>query len=154
MKPLFVLIFAFVVTILVVHFLKGGWDYVLSGNVAMASMLLFTAIGHFVYWKGMTMMVPAFIPAKKTLVYLTGIMEIALAAGLCISSTRRLSADLLILFFLLVLPANINAAQKTVDYQKATFEGRGVSYLWLRIPMQVFFIVWASYFGIILEQGL
>jgi len=73
------------------------------------------------------------------------------SVGLCIPDTRRLTADLLILFFLLLLPANINAAQKSVDYQKATYQGKGVSYLWLRIPMQVFFIVWVAYFGMILK---
>jgi uncharacterized membrane protein len=99
----------------------------------------------------MTMMIPGFVPAKKTMVYLSGILEIIFAIGLIVPSTRRLSADLLILFFLLVLPANINAAQKSVDYQAANYEGRGTSYLWLRIPMQIFFIFWAAYFGLILE---
>jgi len=152
MKPLIILLFASVITLLTGHFINGGWDYVQTGNIAMAVMLVFTAIGHFIYWQGMVLMVPGFIPAKKTIVYLTGVIEIAFAAGLCIPSTRRLSADLLVLFFLLVLPANINAAQKSVDYQKATFEGKGTSYLWLRIPMQLFFIFWAAYFGIIMDQ--
>lgn len=151
MKPLFVLILAFIVTLLCIHFISGGWNYILSGNIALAVMLVFTAIGHFVYSEGMALMMPNFIPAKKTMVYLTGVMEILFAAGLCITSARRLAADLLILFFLIVLPANINAAQKSVDYQKATFDGRGVGYLWLRIPMQVFFILWAAYFGMILQ---
>jgi uncharacterized membrane protein len=151
MKPLLVLLIVSAVTLLAAHFISGGWDYVLAGNIGMAVMLLFTALGHFVYWKGMTMMVPGFVPAKKALVYLTGAMEVIFAIGLFIPSTRRLSADLLILFFLLVLPANINAAQKSVDYQAATYEGRGASYLWLRIPMQLFFIAWAAYFGIIMD---
>lgn len=117
----------------------------------MAAMLLFTAMGHFVYREGMAMMVPEYVPAKKQLVYLTGVMEILFAVGLLIPDARRLAADLLILFFLLILPANINAAQKSVNYRKATYEGYGVSYLWLRIPMQVFFILWVAYFGMIVK---
>jgi uncharacterized membrane protein len=152
MKPLLVLLLAAVITLLTVHFIKGGWDYLLAGNVAMAAMLLFTALGHFIYREGMTLMVPGFIPAKKILVYFTGIIEVLFAIGLIIPSTRRLSADLLILFFLLVLPANIYAAQKGVNYQDATYEGNGTSYLWLRIPMQLFFIAWAAYFGIIMAE--
>ncbi len=152
MKPLLILLLAAVVTLLATHFIKGGWDYVLAGNIAMAAMLLFTALAHFVYREGMTLMVPGFIPAKKILMYLTGATEILFAIGLCIPSTRRLSADLLILFFLLVLPANIYAAQKGVDYQKANYEGRDVNYLWLRIPVQLFFIAWAAYFGIIMSE--
>jgi uncharacterized membrane protein len=152
MKPLIVLLIAAIVTLLTAHFINGGWDYVFAGNIAMAVMLLFTALGHFIYREGMTLMVPGFIPAKKLLIYLTGIMEVIFAIGMIIPSTRRLSADLLILFFLLVLPANIYAAQKGVDYQTATFEGRGADYLWLRIPMQLLFIAWAAYFGIIMDE--
>jgi uncharacterized membrane protein len=118
----------------------------------MAAMLFFTAVGHFIYSQGMMLMVPSFIPGKRTLIYTTGVMEVLFAIGLCIPSTRRLSADLLILFFLLILPANINAAQKSVDYETATYEGRGINYLWLRIPMQLFFIAWAAYFGLIVVE--
>jgi uncharacterized membrane protein len=151
MKPLAVLLFVFVITLLAAHLIQGGWNYIFAGNIAMAAMLLFTALGHFMYGEGLAMMVPEFIPAKKPLIFFTGIMEIIFSVGLCIPDTRRLSADLLILFFLLVLPANINAAQKSVDFQKATFDGKGVGYLWLRIPMQVFFIAWVAYFGMILK---
>lgn len=151
MKPLLVLLVTFLLVFFGGRFIQGEWNYIFAGNIAMAVMLLFTAMGHFKFSEGMSMMVPEFIPAKKQLVYLTGIIEVAFAIGLCIPNTRRLAADLLILFFLLVLPANINAAQKSVDYQNATYQGRGVGYLWLRIPMQVFFILWVAYFGMILK---
>jgi uncharacterized membrane protein len=58
---------------------------------------------------------------------------------------------LLILLFLIMLPANIEAARKRVDFQKATFDGKGPAYLWFRIPLQCFFIAWVAYFG--LAQG-
>jgi len=153
MKPLLVLVLAFLLVLFPLYWLQGNWNFMLAGNVAMASMLVFTALGHFVYWQGMVMMLPQMLPAKKTLVYFTGVMEIAFAIGLYIPATRRLSADLLVLFFLVVLPANINAAQKNVDFQKASYDGKGVGYLWLRIPLQVIFIFWAAYFGIILQAA-
>jgi len=153
MKPLIVLLIASVGVLLITHAISGGWDYVIAGNLGMAAMLVFTAVGHFIYSQGMMLMVPSFIPGKRTLIYTTGVMEALFAIGLCIPSTRRLSADLLILFFLLILPANINAAQKSVDYQTATYEGRGISYLWLRIPMQIFFIAWVAYFGLIMVEA-
>lgn len=153
MKPLIVLLIASVISLLSSRFITGELDYTLAGNVAMAVMLVFTAYGHFLYVDGLAMMVPEILPAKKLLVYTVGIMEVFFAAGLCLPSLRRLTADLLVLFFLLILPANIHASNKSIDYETATNQGRGPSYLWIRIPMQIFFIAWAAYFGIIMDQG-
>ncbi|MEN6455397.1 MAG: hypothetical protein ABFD10_14165 [Prolixibacteraceae bacterium] len=108
----------------------------------MSAMLLFTAIGHFVFTTGMAMMLPDFVPYKTETVYLTGIIEIAAAIGLLIPRFRVITAWLLITFFLLVLPANIYAAVNRVNYQRAAIEGPGPAYLWFRVPLQLFFIIW------------
>ena len=108
----------------------------------MSAMLVFTAVGHFAFTEGMAMMLPPFIPYKTEVVYLTGLIEMAAAVGLIIPRLRSLTAWLLIAFFMLVLPANIYAALQHVDYQNATFDGQGPGYLWFRIPLQLFFIIW------------
>jgi len=105
-------------------------------------MLVFTAVAHFAFTKGMAMMLPHFIPYKTEVVYLTGMIEIAAAVGLFIPTFRTITAWLLIAFFVLILPANIYAALKQIDYQKGTFDGNGMTYLWFRIPLQFLFIVW------------
>jgi uncharacterized membrane protein len=88
------------------------------------------------------MMIPGFIPFRPVLVYLTGIIEIAAAIGLLVPRLMVWSGWLLIVFFILILPANINAAIKHIDYQKGTFEGNGPNYLWFRVPLQILLIVW------------
>ena len=108
----------------------------------MAAMLMFTAVAHFVFTKGMVMMLPEFVPYKTGIVYLTGIIEIAAAIGLLIPNSSVLAAWLLIMFFILLLPANIYASIKRIDYQKGTFSGNGLVYLWFRVPLQILFIVW------------
>ncbi len=108
----------------------------------MSVMLLFTAMGHFIFTKGMAMMIPDFIPFKTEMVYLTGIIEIVAAIGLLIPALRVLTAWLLILFFVLLLPSNISAAIKHIDIEKGTLNGSGLNYLWFRIPLQILFIVW------------
>jgi len=113
----------------------------------MSIMLLFTAIGHFAYSTGMSMMLPRIIPFKKEIVYLTGFIEIAAAIGLLIPQLRHITSILLIIFFIAILPANIHAAINKVDYQKGTNEGNDEKYLWFRIPLQLFFIGWVWYFG-------
>ena len=92
-------------------------------------------------------MVPAFIPFKKQLVWLTGIIEMAAAIGLLLSSWRHTTALWLIIFFILILPANIYAAVNKVDYQNANHEGSGTRYLWFRVPLQLLFIFWVYWFA-------
>ena len=146
MKPLIVLLSVFAISIVATKFFRGNYDFALSGRIAMVAMLVFTAIAHFAFTKGMAMMLPDFIPYKTATVYLTGIIEIVAAIGLFIPNFRIITAWLLIAFFILILPANIYAAIKHIDYQKATFDGNGLTYLWFRIPLQILFIVW-TYFS-------
>jgi uncharacterized membrane protein len=153
MKSLFVLLITFVIALLATKKFRHDWNFVFAGNAAMSAMLLFTAIGHFAFSKGMAMMMPGFIPFKRVMVYLTGVIEIAAAIGLLILSTRYITALLLIIFFIAILPANINAAIYKVDYQKGTHEGTGLGYLWFRVPLQIFFILWVWYFGLHLFQN-
>ena len=68
----------------------------------MSVMLLFTAIGHFAFPRGMMMMLPPFISFRLALVYITGIIEIMAAIGLQIPNLRNLTAVLLIIFFILI----------------------------------------------------
>lgn len=142
MKPLIVLMSVFGIALLIIKFYRDNFEWALSGRIAMSAMLLFTAVGHFVFTTGMEMMLPDFIPYKKVLVYLTGIIEIAAAVGLFIPAWRYCTGWLLILFFILILPANIYAAIQHIDYQKGTYDGNGLSYLWFRIPLQLLFIGW------------
>ncbi len=148
MKVLIILLFTFILSLITTKIISGNFDYILSGNIAMSVMLAITAIGHFIYTTGMILMIPSFIPFKKEMVYITGIIEIAAAIGLLIPGLKHLTAILLIIFFLLILPANINAAIKKVDFQNATFNGSGTKYLWFRVPLQIFFIAWIIYFGL------
>lgn len=142
MKPLLVLLITFALSTFVIKILSQRYDLLLSARIAMCTMLMFTAIGHFIYAKGMAMMIPDILPLKTELVYLTGVLEILLGIGLLIPSLRIYAGWILIVFLLLVLPANINAALKNIDYQKGTYEGNSITYLWFRIPLQLFFILW------------
>ena len=142
MKPLFVLLSIFILSLVIIKFTQGVFDYSLAGRIAMAVMLGFTAIGHFAFTKGMTLMVPAFLPFKKQIVYLTGIFEIIAGVCLLIPSISVLAGWATILFFIVLLPGNIKAAMEHLDYEKGTYDGKGPSYLWIRVPMQVLFIGW------------
>ena len=149
MKPLILLISVFILCAVISKFTTGDCNLVFAGNLAMCSMLCFTAIGHFLFSKGMSMIIPPFVPFKTSLVHLSGVLEIILALGLLFPSTRPYAGYLLILFFILISPANVYAATQHIDIEKGTFTGPGTSYLWFRIPLQLLFIGWVWYFTVV-----
>jgi uncharacterized membrane protein len=142
MKPFFALITVFVIAIIVTRLTYGHPQWETAGRVALSVMLIFTAIGHFAFKKGMEMMIPPAIPFKSALVFVTGIFEVLAAITVHIPSLQVSIGWFLIIFFITLLPANIYAATKRVDYQKATYDGPGLSYLWFRVPFQLFLIAW------------
>lgn len=142
MKPLIVLLLSFTISLFAIKWIHKEFDFALSARIAMSIMLVFTAIGHFAFTKGMSMMIPEFIPYKENVVYITGAFEILLAIALQIPKLTVASGWILILFFLLLLPANVYAAIHKINYQTGTFDGNGLIYLWFRIPLQILFIVW------------
>lgn len=142
MKPFIILLIVFAITVIILRVRRHKYDWPLAGRIAMSAMLLFTAIGHFAFTEGMAMMIPASLPLRVELVYFTGIIEIAAAVGLLLPSLRKTTGWLLILFLVLVLPANIYGALHHVDYQAATFDGNSPSYLWFRVPLQALYIGW------------
>jgi len=148
MKPLFVLLTVFLISNLVIRQYKDDMDYHLAGKIALAATLLFTSLGHLIYTKGMLLMLPDFIPLKKEMIYVTGLLEVMGAFGLFIPALSRLTGMLLIVFFLLILPTNIYASIKHLNYETATFDGKGPGYLWFRIPFQLLLIGWTYYFAL------
>ncbi len=148
MKVLIVLVAVFVISALIARFTTQRWNLLFAGNMAMCLTLCFTALGHFMFTKGMAMMIPPFMPYKTAWVYITGVAEILLGLALLAPAMRPYAGWILVAFFVLILPANIYAASQHVDLEKATYEGPGLAYLWFRIPEQVLYIAWVYYFAI------
>jgi uncharacterized membrane protein len=121
---------------------------IFAGNLSMCLMLFLTATGHFLFTKGMVMMLPSFIPFKTTCVYFTGILEMILGIALLFPSFRSNAGIILVAFFIFILPTNIYASLKHLNLEKADYSGAGPGYLWFRIPMQLFLIGWIFYFSI------
>ena len=148
MKPLFVLLVVFGITTAISKIFYHQWNSVFAGNLSMSIMLFFTAMAHFAFNKGMAMMLPRFIPFKKVIVYTTGLIEILAGVGLLIKPCRHATSILLVIFFIMIVPANVYAAINKVNYERGNYSGNDLKYLWFRIPLQIFFIEWVWYFGI------
>ena len=123
------------------------WGLDFAGNAAMSIMLIFTGIAHFIYTDGMVLMLPHIVPAKTTVIYITGLLEILAAFGLLIPKYRKTTALLLMIFLIIILPANFKGAYDHLDLTTAQYDGRGPEYLWFRVPLQVAFIFWIWYFS-------
>jgi uncharacterized membrane protein len=114
-----------------------------AARCALSTMLFFTASAHFTRMRDdLVRMMPPSFPWPRALVFFAGLCEIAGALGLLLPLTRRAAGFALILFFVVVFPANVRAARSGL-----TLRGKPATALWLRAPMQLLFIFlawWAS----------
>lgn len=140
------MICTFIVTLIGPKICKAHCDYKLAGRIALSAMLLFTSLGHFMFTEGMSKMIPDFIPFSRTIIYMTGVAEIIAAICLFVPGLREITGIFLITFFILILPTNIYAAIKHLNYETGEYNGYGIVYLWFRIPFQIVLLWWTYYF--------
>ncbi len=146
MAPLIFLFVSFGILFVVNKFvLNERLSLSFIGRAALAIMLIVTGIAHFTGTDLMVGMMPDFMPAKREIVYFTGVCELLAVIGLLWDKTAKLTSVLLIIFFIAILPANIVGSIKQV--QLGGMEN-GIMYLLFRVPLQFLFIFWAYYFGI------
>jgi len=116
-------------------------SWIASARFALATMFVFTAVAHFAPMKrDLIAMVPPGLPRPDLLVLTTGVLELLGAAGLLLEATRFWAACGLTLLMGAMLPANISAARRGIELR-----GRRATPLWIRVPMQILFVVWAWY---------
>ena len=144
MTPFFILVISFLIL------RATGWlgvkhlsSWKTAGRVALAITFLFTGVTHFTAMRhDYLAMIPDPFPQQMWAIYLTGAFEIAGAIGLLIPGTRKIAGLCLMILLIAMFPANVNAALNEIS-----FRGQPPTSLWLRTPIQIFFIAmiwWAS----------
>ena len=145
MAPLIILLVTFGVLYLLDLFaLKGRLGLSFVGRASMAVMLIATGVSHFTNTDDLVAIMPEIVPAKRELVYFTGVCELLAVPGLLWSKTAKLTSVFLLIFFVLILPANIAGSLKQVQFGGMEY---GPLYLLFRVPLQILFIWWVWYFG-------
>jgi uncharacterized membrane protein len=144
MAPLFILLISFVVLRGVGYLgVRQLSSWRMAGLLAVAIMFLFTGATHFSGMKhGYAAMLPGPISGNLGIIYLTGALQIAGSVGLLVPRTRRLAGICLALLLVAMFPGNVYAAVNEVP-----FRGEAPTPLWLRTPIQLFFIgmvLWTS----------
>jgi len=109
----------------------------------LVGFYLFMGIIHFIQPELYLDMMPAWLPAHKFLIYLSGFAEIALAVLLIPIRTRATAAKLiiamlLVFFFVVHIPESIKFYQ--------TSDGKFLASI-IRLPIQFLFIAWAGMFA-------
>ncbi len=96
---------------------------------------------HFTSPEAYLPLMPDFLPAHLTLIYVSGVAEILGGVGLLVPKTRRAAAWGLVALLLAVWPANIHVALENVPLFGAE-QGAGV-WNWVRVVFQLPLLAWA-----------
>lgn len=112
-----------------------GWQPALRAGLAL--MFLVTGLVHVKGQRraGLIAMVPPRLPKPSLLVTVTGVLELAGAAGLLLPATAPAAAVCLALLLVVMFPANISAARRGV-----TLAGHSVPPIGRRTVLQAIFI--------------
>ncbi len=92
------------------HDARAGIPALTRQMTGLASLFLTSGMVHLVRPEVMEPIVPRALPAPRRLVYVSGVAELACAAGLIFPRTRRLAGWGSAALLLLVFPANVQMA--------------------------------------------
>lgn len=124
---------------------KSAFSIQTAGIIGLGIAFLFFALGHFVQADEMVRLLPSFVPFRAELVFVTGLLEIAIATLLFIRNTRRIGAMLAFAVLILFFPANIYGALNAVEFGG---HAMGPIYLLVRLPLQLLLLFWTYWFGL------
>lgn len=104
---------------------------------------------HFVVDHLFAQIVPPFLPGAYPIVWISGVVEIALGAMLLIPKSRKVASLGLVVLLVAVFPANIYMAVANVQIHglPAGMTQPSELALWLRLPLQFALIAWAHWAG-------
>ncbi len=109
-------------------------------RVIAAAAMVAIGIAHFANPEPFVKIVPEILPAKRALVFVSGVFEILGGLGLMIPRTRRAAGLGLIALYLAVFPANINMAVHQIQIGDHPLPAWVP---WARLPFQIVFIALA-----------
>jgi uncharacterized membrane protein len=108
-------------------------------SLLLAGLLATAGVAHFASPKQFDATIPSVLPGSpRTWTYASGVVELALAAGIAAPRTRRTAALAAAGFFVGVFPANVKMA---LDWRNRPTPQKAAAYG--RLPLQVPLVLWA-----------
>ncbi len=120
--------------------IRRHFDARSAARIGLAIAMAFAGVAHLAMPTPFLQHLPPWVPAAEAIIFLTGIIEIALGAALLLRQPwRRWAGMALAAYLVAVFPGNVYVAVAEVDVDGQP----GGWYPWLRLPFQVLFIAWA-----------
>ncbi|HEV2668084.1 MAG TPA: hypothetical protein VG324_24425 [Blastocatellia bacterium] len=116
-----------------------------AAAIGAGILFIFTGVGHFIQTEPMAQMLPPWVPERMLLVYLTGVLELAISVGFFVPKARRLTGWVAAVALVLFFPANIYAA---INHIPMGGHAWGPVYLLIRAPLQAIILFWVYWFTI------
>lgn len=111
----------------------------------MGVLYVLAGINHFYNPPFYFLVMPTWLPAHLTLIYISGVAEILLGAGLWFKQTRRISAWLIVAMLIVFIPLHVDMIihPRPMPASQANNAAIVTTILWLRVALQFLFIYWA-----------
>lgn len=120
--------------------IRRRFDLRSAARVGLAIAMAFAGVAHLAMPTPFLQHLPPWTPAAAAIIFVTGIIEIALGAALLLRPPWRQRAGLALAAYLVaVFPGNVYVAVAGVHVDGQP----GGWYPWLRLPLQALFIAWA-----------
>ncbi len=117
---------------------RFGPTSIQPGPTLMGILYLAAGLLHFLATPTYTRIMPAYLPAHRELVLVSGAAEMLGGLGVLVPATRRPAAWGLVLLLIAVFPANL-----TMVTDHARFPQVPLWAAWLRLPLQLPLLWWA-----------
>jgi uncharacterized membrane protein len=105
----------------------------------LSGLFILSGLLHFLFPEPYVSIVPPWLPFPRSLVFISGVAEVAGGVGLLIQRVRHLAGWGLIVLLLAVWPANL---QMLLDARQGGVSAASELLLLLRLLLQVVLIVW------------
>lgn len=113
------------------------WD--IPARIGVSLLFVGSGIAHFTGTQNLVRMLPAFVPARAEIIYITGVFELAGALGIWIPRLEQITGACLVALIIAVFPANVYAA---LNHMPIAGHESGIWYLLMRVPFQILLVLW------------
>ena len=137
------IIFGLLVVPYLIAYLFHLHNPTLSGRMGLCLVFLFAALGHFFKTDSMISMLPPFVPARRAVIYISGVLEILFAIAVVSLPNPSYVGWMIALYLIAIFPSNVYAAIHRIPFGGHSM---GLPYLFARFPLQLLLVLWTYWF--------